>query len=448
MLRHDVTAYGAMGDGLVNDAAAIQAAIDAAATAGGGVVVIPAGRRFRSGSLVLRSHVELHLERGAVLQASGNWADITVRPVTSALSGGLVDERTPPNGVFLWAQGETDLAITGPGTIDGGGRFYVEADLGPIYRMPAERPFAVFLLDCTQVTLRDTSYTDAALWTVRLTGCEDVRIAGLTIRGDMKLPNADGIDLDRCRRVRVSDCDIRTPDDAISLKTVDEYAASGPCEDIVITNCILESKSSAIAFGADCVAPVRNVVVSNCVIRASHRGISLKCSQAGDYEDLLFSDLVIETTTYPECWWGWGEPLQIGVFPWWQETGRVRNVRFVNIVCRGENGVNIAAVAPGLIDGVLLENVRITLDKRSSEVGGLFDRRPYSGTPDLYPHPVSGFYLEQAANVTVRDCAVIWDEPRQPYFAHALEAVDAPGLVVSNLSGAAARPGLDRIAVR
>lgn len=445
---YDITTYGAVGDGTTNDAAAIQAAVDAASAAGGGVVRVPAGRTFLSGSVTLRSHVELHLERGAVLQASGRWADITVRPVTSALSGGVVLPDTPPNGVFLWAQGATDVAITGPGTVDGGGRFYVAEDRGPIYRMPEARPFTVFLLDCTDVTLTDTTYRDGALWTVRLTGCEDVRITGLRIRGDMKVPNADGIDIDRCRRVRISDCDIRTPDDAISLKAVDEFASSGVCEDVVITGCVLESKSSAVVFGADAVAPIRDVVVTDCVIRASHRGVSLKCAQAGDYENVLFSHLVIETTTYAEPWWGRGEPIHVGVFPWHDEVGHVRNVRFVDILARAENGVNIAAVAPGHIDGVLLENVRVELEKRSDEQGGLFDRRPYSGTPDLYPHPVSGFYVENAANVVVRHCEVAWAGLRQDYWAHALEAVAAPGLVIEDLRGEAASPDLPAVVIR
>jgi len=442
----DVTSHGAVGDGVTNDAAAIQSAIDAAAETGGGRVVVPAGHTFRSGSITLRSHVDLHVERGATLQASGQWQDITVRRVTSALAGGVVQPGTVANGVFIWADGATGISITGGGTIDGGGRSYVAEDLGPIFRMPHERPFTVFLRGCTDVTLRDTTYVDGALWTVRLTGCEVVRITGLTIRGDMKVPNADGIDIDRCRRVRISDCDIRTPDDAISLKAVDEFAASGVCEDVVITGCILESRSSAIVLGADAVAPIRNVVVSGCVIRASHRGISLKCSQRGVFENVLCTDLVIETTTFAEPWWGRGEPIHVGVFPWFDEVGAVRNVRFRNILARSENGVNIAAVEPGLIDGVVLENVRIELDKWSDEEGGLFDRRPYSGTPDLYPHPVSGFYIENAANVVVRDCQVAWGT-HQPYFAHALEAVAAPGLVVDGLRGEAAVPGIEAIAI-
>ena len=110
--------------------------------------------------------------------------------------------------------------------------------------------------------------------------------------------------------------------------------------------------------------------------------------------------------------------------------------------------MNIAAVAPGLIDGILLEQVKITLGRSSDQVGGLFDRRPFSGTPDLYPHPVSGFYLENAAGVVVRDCEVAWADPRPDYFAHALEAVDCPGLTVSNLVGGAAAAGLDAVVVR
>lgn len=160
-----------------------------------------------------------------------------------------------------------------------------------IYEMPVTRPFALFFVDCTDVTIRDTRFRDAALWTVRLTGCEGVLIDGVRIRGDMKLPNADGIDLDRCRSVQIANCDIRCPDDAISLKNYEEFPDSGECADIVVTNCILESRSSAVVVGVDAVAPIRNVVVDGCVIRASHRGLSVNLGQAGLFENILFSNI-------------------------------------------------------------------------------------------------------------------------------------------------------------
>ncbi|GAA4370077.1 glycoside hydrolase family 28 protein [Agromyces bauzanensis] len=447
MADFDIVRFGAVGDAATNDAVAIQAAVDAAAAGGGGRVVVPAGRRFRSGTITLRSHVELHLEHGAVLQASGDWGDITARRPVSALSGGVVRDDFPDGGAFIWAEGATGIAITGPGTLDGSAHAYVRKDLGPMYRMHPERPFTVFLLDCADVSLTDFRMADAALWSLRLTGCEDVRIAGLVIRADMKTPNADGIDIDRCRGVRISGCDIRTPDDAISLKAVDEFAGSGECEDVIISDCILESASSAIVLGADATGAIRNVVVTGCVIRRSNRGVSLKLGQEGRFEDILVSDCLIETALVAEQWWGRGEPLHISAFPWFDRVGSIRNVRFVNILARGESGVNMSAVGPGHVTEVLLDNVRIELVDTAAETGGLFDRRPFAGGPDLYPHPISGFYLENVGDATLRDCEVVWTGAA-PYFAHAVEAVSCPGLRVEGLRGGAARSGLAAVVSR
>ena len=432
--------FGAVGNGTTNDALAIQAAIDVAHDNGGGTVLVPAGGTFLSGSIVLKSNVELHVERGATLQASGDWVDITERHTVSALSSGVVTGASEESGLFIAAYNASNIAVTGAGTIDGAGRHYVIEDLGPIYRMPVSRPFTLFFIDCTDVTLTDTLYKDGALWTVRLTGCESVLIHNIRIRGDMKLPNADGIDLDRCRDVRVSDCDIRCPDDAISLKTCEEFPDSGPCENITVTNCVLETRSSALVIGVDAVAPIRNVVFDNCVIKNSHRGLSINLGQDALYENILFSNIIVETRVYDESWWGRGEPIYVSAFPWQTEIGRVRNVRFVNILARGESGVHVSADRPGLVDGLLFDNVRVEVDKWSDIEGGLIDRRPYSGEPKVFAHPISGFHIDQAANVILRNCEVVWGGNRQEYFAHAIEAVNAHGLQLEGFKGESAFP--------
>lgn len=436
----DVRAHGALGDGVTNDAAAIQSAIDAAHRNGGGTVLIPAGATYLSGSLVLKTNVELHVERGATLQASGNWEDITERHSVTALSSGVVTDGWEQSGMFITARAAANIAITGAGTIDGAGRHYILEDLGPIYRMPVNRPFTVFLIDCHDVTLTDSLYRDGALWTVRLTGCESVTIHNIRIRGDMKLPNADGIDLDRCRDVRISDCDIRCPDDAISLKTCEEFPESGPCENITVTNCVLETRSSALVVGVDAVAPIRNVVFDNCVIKASHRGLSVNLGQDALYENILFSNIVVETRVYDESWWGRGEPIYVSAFPWQKEIGTLRNVRFINIFARGESGVHISAETAGLIDGVLLENVRVEVDKWGDVDGGYIDRRPYSGEPKVFKHPIAAFHIDTAANVVLRNCEAAWGANTQEYFSHAIEAVDVDGLRVEGFVGMSAFP--------
>lgn len=439
--EYDVREFGAVGDGKTNDAMAIQAAIDACAAAGGGRVLVPSGAVYRAGSIVLKSNVDLHVERGATLQASGDWDDITERLTVSALSSGVVHDKTLESGLFIAAYRADNVAVSGTGTIDGSGRCYVLEDLGPIYRMPVTRPFTLFFIDCTDVSITESLYYDGALWTVRLTGCERVLIHGIRIDGDMKLPNNDGIDLDRCRDVRVSDCFIKCGDDALSLKACEEFPDSGPCENITVTNCVLETKSSALVIGVDASTTIRNVVFDNCVIKSSHRGLSVNMGQDSHYENILFSNMVIETRLFDDSWWGRGEPIYVSAKPWHDEVGTVKNLRFVNILARSENGVFIEGHVPGLIDDVLLENVRIELDSWSEFIGGQHDHRPYPNGDEIVQHGTSGFFIDTASNVTVRNCQVAWGANKPDYFTHALEFLDAPGLVVEGFRGEAAHEG-------
>lgn len=440
----DITRFGAVGDGVHNDAAAIQSAIDAAHAAGGGKVTVPSGRTFLSGSLVLRSHVELYIERGATLQASGDWDDITEHQVVTALSSGTVRDDTVASGVFLAAYNSTKIAVTGAGVIDGAGRHYVLEDQGEIYAMPVARPFTLFFIDCEDVTLTDTTYRDGALWTVRLTGCESVRIAGIRIRNDMKLPNADGIDLDRCRLVRISDCDIQCPDDAISLKACEEYPDSGPCEDITITNCVLETRSSAVVIGVDATSPIRNVTVSNCVIRASHRGLSVNLGQDSLYENILFTNITIETQIYDDRWWGRGEPIYVSAYPWHEGLGTIRNVRFSHIVARSENGILISGFEPGHIDDIVFDDVTVELAKWGSFDGGFVDNRPYREESRPISHPTSAIRVHNATGVEFRNTRVRWADGVPDYFTHALE-LESADVTLDRFIGAAAHSDLDAV---
>ncbi len=444
MTTHRVTSYGAIGDGHTPDTRAVQAAVDAAHAAGGGKVVIPAGGTYLVGSIELRSHVELHIESGAVLQGSPSWPDYTARFRVGALSAGVVHDGTDTSAALLTAREATGITISGGGVIDGAGRAFVEGDSGgDILQLPNERPFLVFLLGCSNITIRDVTLRDSALWTLRLTGCEDVVIQALRIRADVRLPNSDGIDLDRCRRVRISDCDIECGDDAISLKTCDEWPQYGPCEDITVTGCILSCRSSALVVGVDVSAPIRNVIFSSCIIRRSHRGLSVTIGTGaeGSVENVLFTDMIVETQLYSEHWWGSAEPVFVRAAAWHDGVGTIRHVRFRNIVARGESGVLIWAERPGLIQDIQLDGVRLELGRTT----------PWPIRRDLRPAATGGgphdciapaAQIERAADVRLREVDIHWSGTDLSDYGSALVTRNTPGLVLDGIRGAAARPGL------
>ncbi len=433
--------YGATGRDIAADTAAIQKAIDACAEHGGGQVVVPAGSTFTIGTLVLRSHVDLHLERGALLQGSPHHGDFTrfaLQPVDMGPTS------PPPMGVVIYADKADDVAITGPGRIDGNEMAYV-TKVGPyIYTCVDQRPFLVVLRQCTHVLLREVTLSNSAYWTLRLIGCDDANIDAIRIDGDLLMPNNDGIDIDWSSNVRIHDCNISTGDDCISLKTAPlSEGINRPCENVVISGCNLRSRSSGVVMGCDAAGPIRDVIVSDCVIKDSHRGVSVRLSLGGTIERVLFQNLVIETRIFDSMWWGRGEPIQVLALPWTQKTklGVVRDIRFTNIICTSENGAMVYADEPGHIERVSFDHVAVRINRPAVFAGGEQDLRPNAkeGLPRI---ATNGFLVRHASGVTFKDCVVTWGPNPPEYFQHALQAQDSPGLSDSGLEGEAAHPGM------
>lgn len=444
-----ITSFGATADGRTRATAAIQQAIDMAGAAGGGRVVVPAGT-YLCGSIQLRSDVELHLDAGARLLASGDYDDYAPAHRSDEISFGRVVEDELPRRAFITAFEAHRCAITGPGTIDGNGRAFVESDTGTIYVMRGpraylERPFTVFLIGCEGVRLDGFRLLDSAFWAIRLSGCHGALVHGLTLHTDLKTPNADGIDIDCCRDVRISACDISSGDDCISLKTCLATRHYGPVENVVISNCTFVSTSGAITLGTESMEPIRDVVVTGCTVRRSHRGFAVRPRQPAVIENVIFSDCVVETRLFDAKWWGHGEPLHVTAGAWTKAVGpgSVRNIVFRNILCRSEAGVVVWGEKPGLIEGVRFEDVRVELGK-TSRWPHRVDLRPNEGNR-MEVWPVSAFDVRHAADVQIRNCSVAWSETAGDGYAHAVHSVDAPGLSVEGLRGAAFRPEIEAV---
>lgn len=215
----------------------------------------------------------------------------------------------------------------------------------------------------------------------------------------------------------------------------------GACENITVTGCTLISTSSALMVGCECRAPMRNVIFDSCVVQASHRGLAIHLSEECDVENVLFSNMIVETRLFHEGWWGRGEPIYVVALPWTAEhtVGNVRRVRFVNVLARSENGVVVVGTDSRNIEELLFENVRVELDRWSKWEGGRLDLRPTPGEP-MPASPTNGFLLRNARDVTVRSCSVVWGKSRAEEFRHALLAENVEGLTLEGFRGTSAQP--------
>lgn len=419
-MEYNVLTFGAVGDGIHNDTTAIQAAIDACCQNGGGRVTLPGGRVYRTGVLRLGSHLELHLQTGAVLKGSYRLDDYRLfgggsdapqkRDVPSYVN---CEYAGAPTHYFLYARDCEDLSITGRGIIDGNEEiFYGEVTKWHIEGLFYPRAPMLFVENARQLTIEGITFRRSAFWTVHLVGCRDVLISGIRILNNLRMANCDGIDPDHCQNVRIANCHIECADDCIVFKNTAAAMQYGPCENITVTGCTLISTSAAIKFGSESEALFRNIIVENCVISRSNRAISLQLRDPGSIENVLLHNIIIGTRLFhKDVFWGMAEPIAITVLRRKEDTkvGHIRNIRFSNILCESENGILIYGEKPGLIEGIRFDGVSVHLRKATDYEKGRHDLRPTIG-PVATGAGLAHIHAHNAANVSFRDCRFTADE--------------------------------------
>ncbi len=420
--EYNILDFGAKPDGRTVNTKSIQLAIDKLNEAGGGKLIVPKGS-FLTGSIELKSNINLYLEDGAVLLGSVDMNDY--RKLTGHQS-------------LILASNQNNISITGEGTIDGQGRrlvlnidslFHVGkmdmAEYDQTHPDESTRPTIIQVCNCKNVVIRQITVRNAACWVQQYTGCENLTIDRITV-SSITFHNNDGMDIADCRNVSITGCTINSADDGICLK--------GSWNDqVLIEDCRIHSNANAIKFGSG--AGATNVTIKNIYIYDTYRSaLALESVYGHKIENILVDGLFV-TNTWNVFFLRLGnkQPNEKG------EVGTLKNITIRNVKAdvplnRPDMNYEVrfpgrscplgANIAPAIIIGipghdiedVVFENVAITYPGGGDEATGFIPTWRLKDVPEnekVYPEydlqgelPAWGFYVRHAKNISFKNVAV------------------------------------------
>lgn len=475
---YNIADFGAKGDGKTMNTSSINLAIEKCNASGGGTVVVPAGN-FLTGTIVMHSNVNLHLEPGSVLSGSKDTIDYLV------MKDVLFSEGYNRFGI-IYANNAKNISITGQGEIFGNGTSFMNGiemphiigdyirsltrqgeefmkagnvfEDGPV-SYPYRPGMMVVIKGCENVQFSDVFFRDSPEWTIRIEDCDNVDIRGITIDNNPMVPNNDGIHCTTSRNVTISDCRIFAGDDAIIVTGFGNLPLpggdftgiacgnkTGYSENVAVTNCVLSSRSACVRVGYGN-HPIRGLVFNNLVMFASNRGIGIFSRDDSYIENVMFNNITINTRLHAGDWWGKGEPIHISAINSTENgnPGRIKNIRISNIVASGEAGIVIWGDPESIIENVTLDNVQLQVHKGkfTDTFGGNFDLRP-SWPPEkrVFKHDIPGLYAGYVRNLDIEDFEMIWGPSLPDFFTYAIEVELSDKVTLHGFKGSSAIPAL------
>ncbi len=477
----DVKSFGAKADGTTPDRAAINKAIEAASAAGGGTVIFPAGT-YLTGSIQLRSNITLQFDPGTRLEASADPAAYD-DPEPNSSDKFQDFGHSHFHNSLIWGENLENVAIVGPGLISG--KALSRNDRG------ADKAIALKL--SRHVTMRDFSILNGGHFGVLATGIDN-----LTIDNVMIDTNRDGIDIDSCRNVRISNVSVNTPnDDAIVLKGTHALGFARATENVTITNSLVsgydigtlldgtykrtvtaapdrDGPTGRIKIGTESEGDFRNITISNIVFDRS-RGLALESVDGAHIEDVAVSNITMRQISNAPFFIRLGSRMRA---PEGVAIGSIRRISISNVDVYDADpryGSIISGIPGHDIEDVKFSDIRIvyrgglTLDQVAKQpadlvntfffraTGGVPPREPYA-TPERekeYPEPsmfgmmpAYGFFFRHATGIELNNVSVgyikedtrpafVLDQVKDADFQHvkAAKASAVPTFVLQNVEG-------------
>jgi len=392
---YDVRAFGAKGDGVSKDTAAVQRAIDACAKAGGGTVRFAPGT-YLCGSLHIKSGVCLWIDAGATIKGSERNRDYDLYEKLD-FKNDADRETTFFHYALIWGEDVEHIGIRGSGTIDSN-------------RTRRGGPKSIALKRCRFVDIKGIRIINAPNYAISMLGTDNVNIDGVTILN----AHCDGIDPDACRNVRISNCHIESWDDAIVPKASFSLGRRRSTENVTVTNCFLSTACNAFKLGTESGGGFKRIAVSNCVMsglkghRPATSGIALESVDGGDLDGVVVSNITMVGVRAPVF-------IRLGNRGRDMKTpvpGTLRNVIISNVVATGASLTCSVTGIPGHpVEGVTLSNMRITY------AGGCPYRPSNEAVPEVvakYPDadmfdalPAYGLYCRHVTGLTLANLQLL-----------------------------------------
>lgn len=438
---YSVRDYGAAGDGKTLDSPAIDKAIEACAKAGGGTVYLPAGT-YLSGSIHMKSNINLHIDAGATILGAPQ--EMKAYDPAEPFEGKAYQDggHTYFHNSLIWGENLTNISITGPGMINGGGLTSRDKAVGAGSINQGDKAIAFKL--CRNVLMRDFTIFHGGHFAILVTGCDNMTVDNVTMD-----TNRDGIDIDCCRNVMVSNCRINSPgDDALCPKS--SFALGKPVitENLTIVNCQVSGylegtlldgrmlpgrrKNGRIKFGTEANGGFRNITIANCTVRQC-MGIALEEVDGGIMENISISNItMMEVAEYPIY-------ITLGRRnrgPEGTPMGKARNINISNVIATGidpMSGIQITGMPGYDVEGVRLENIKMIFN------GGGTKQDAERVPPELdkgYPEPrrigIMPSYGLFARHVRDLELANIRFSFENEEMRPAIVCVDVDGLEIDN----------------